>query len=409
MLDQNRLLCRLLDDLLETGLERPSPPAEIHSLLALPDLADAERAKLSYLALHFAERWDVTLTAEQSAELSRLRRRTAILERELATVGATLNRGGADYVLLRAVGLSRFYPDGWVRQYNDVDILLRDDRSLPAALDRLRGLGYYLARPIASRRSGTGLWLGLALNRQVSDLGHPMYLDLTTLGPALSRARSLTLPEDAWRRREQVTVAGTPIPVLDPTWQAVVFAGEMVERDGAYQPRDALDLVMLHRGGARWPEVAARLRSAPDAAEALGRVAELARSSLPAAGLGTDPPVSRPAGRWPLPGAPSRLPYWRDAVVEASDALVRAVRRVSPRAARHLVERAPARAWFAAGLPVYLLPVPPPQVHPGVFRGGTGRQTAGLSGLRGRVYPLVPRGYSKAVFTPPLTEVGQER
>lgn len=387
----------------------PPDPAvrdAVAAVLARPDLDGADGAKLSYLVLDLAERSGIELTQDQAAELARLRRRSRVLDEELVGIAEALAQVTADYVLLRAGALGRHYPNGWVRQYNDVDLLLRDERPVAAVLDRLAGQGYHLARPVVSRAQGSGVWLGLALNKPAPALGHPMYLDLTTLGPGLSRTRCLPLPERAWRTRERLMVGSCAVPVLDAAWQAVVFAVELVERRGAYLLRDVLDLAMLDRAGVDWSAVGAWLRTAPDAAAALGQLGRWARAGgVPTALAGAgDGGGAGAAGSAGVAASPAVV-GWRDRVIAGSDAAVRAVKRCHSGAARRLVELVPARAWFALGLPVFLLPPGPGPAAPGIQRGGKGRQTAGLAGYRGRIYPLVPPGYAEAAFGPRRGEV----
>ncbi len=371
--------------------------AELAAVLAGVTLEELVHAKLGYPLLHLADRWGIGLTDAQAAELARLRRREAVMNAELGEVADALAGGPCEYLLMRGPALTRFYPEGWVRQYNDLDILVRNERSVPEVLSRLARRGYYVARPVVSRATAAGTWLGIALNKRVSGLGHPMYLDVTSLGPALSSTRNLTLPSAVWRTLDTVGVNEARIPVLPRDWQAALFAVELAERRGSFVLRDVLDLAMLDRSSPDWSAVRSRLRGFAEAAAALGAVARLGRDCGRAAD-GTTGAAGPLAVTWP---APRRRPPGPRAVAAATvSTLIGRAKRRSPVLARWMAERAPARLWFALGLPVYLLP---PWSVP--LRGADGRRLAGLPGYRGRVYPLVPPGYTQAVFAPRSREV----
>jgi hypothetical protein len=329
------------------------------------------------------------LGAPGAAELARLGRRERILEAELAVVAGALAEAGVAHLLLRGPAIGRRYPPGWKRQYNDLDVLLRREEQMTAALDALATRGYYLARPIVCRKQERRTWLAVALNKTVPGLEHPMYLDLATLGPGLGASRAFVLPDAAWAECETLarTSGDVGIPVLATDWQAVVFAVELVEREGRFVDRDLLDLHALDLARARWPEVAGRLSGAPRALAALRRAAE-------SFGLTLD---------LRSPAAPRRstLSAWRERVPAAFARAQRAGRKVSPGVTRALVRRFPTRLWYRLGLPLYLLPTT------AGFRGygapGTvGPQTGGLRGFVAQVQPLVPPGYSAAVFKPAL-------
>jgi hypothetical protein len=362
---------------------------ELTAVLSAADI-DLGAAKLGFPVLHLAAQLGVPLTDAQTAELARLRRREAVMNAELEQVVAALD--GLDHLLMRGPALTRWYPEGWVRQYNDLDLLIRDAAAVPAVLSRLARHGYYVARPIVARTGRAGTWLGIALNKQVEGLGHPMYLDVTSLGPALGSTRNLTLPAAAWRTRESVPLGNVSVPVLDRFWQAALLAVELVERDGAFALRDVLDLAVLDRGDLDRAAVRSRLVDVPEAVAALDALAGLAGTCATAAGDQPDRPALDRPGR--------RRPGLRARVADRTTTVIRGVKRRSPALARVLVERAPARLWFALGLPVYLLP---PWGAP--LPGADGGRLAGLPGYRGRIYPLAPPGYARAVFAPGAEEV----
>jgi Uncharacterised nucleotidyltransferase len=380
---------RLVGMLCQLPLDDRTARTELAAALARAEPADLAASKLSYLLLQLAEQWDVPLSGAQSAELARLRRREYLMDQELALIASAL--GSVEYLLLRGRALGRFYPQGWARQYNDIDILVRDERAVPAALDELARHGYYVARPVVSRAAGRRIWLGMALNKHVPGLEHPMYLDVTTLGPALSSTRHLSLPAAAWRTAGRIEVNGVPVRVPGTAWQAALLAAELAERRGDYILRDVLDLAMMDRAGVDWRAVGSCLSGDRDAAVAVGAVARLGNACGRAAGSPDTLAGGPLAVSWPAVGRRRRSP--RELIVAAVYSVILLVKGRRARLARRLVEWMPTRPWFACGLPVYLLP---PWETP--VRGGRGRQVAGLAGYRGRVYPLVPPGYSAAVF-----------
>lgn len=374
------------------------------------------------------------------AELDRLVQRERILQEELTLVARTLAATGAEHLLLRGPAMGRGYPPGWRRQYNDLDVLLRHEEQLTAVLEALAEHGYHLARPIVCRAQRGRAWLAAALNRTVPGLGHPAYLDLSTLGPGLGATGAFVLPDAAWASLERLactgagpeagseartgkgtqvgTEAGTEagagasagIPVLAAHWQAAVFVVELVERAGCFVDRDLLDLRSLELAGACWPEVARRLSGAPEALAALREAADSFGLALDlrADGVPEAAAARRRAAAAPIrPGLTTRCGSrghavavaWRTRIPAAVARAQRAGRKVNPRATRTLIRRFPTRLWYRLGLPVYLLPVAPG------FRGyagpGTvGPQTGGLRGFVAQVQPLVPPGYTAAVFKP---------
>lgn len=390
-------LDRLTGLLLQDADGNPAARDALRAVLAVTRLSDLRDAKLGYPLLDLARQWGLQLTDDQAAELARLRRRETVMNVELAGVAGALSSAPGDYLLMRGPALARFYPARWVRQYNDLDILLRDGRSVPEILQKLAQRGYYVARPVVSRSTAAGLWFGIALNKQVEGLAHPMYLDLTSLGPGLSGTRSMTLPAAAWRSLDTIQVNGTAVPVPSCTWQAVLFAIELAERRGSFAWRDVLDLAMLDRSAPDWPTVRSLLKRFPEAAAGLGALARLGQECARAAGLMNTGPgpltVSWPARRLRPPGP-------RALTVTVAVTLIKRVRQRRPALARWMAERAPAGLWFSLGLPLYLLPS-----GQQALAGADGYRLAGLPGYRARIYPLVPRGYSKAAFGPRPEEV----
>ncbi len=153
-----------LRPLYTTGDEAwPARPAPLHEA-ALDAL---KKTKAAYTVLHAWAARGLPLGPGAEAELERLRTRETVLDQELAAASACLTTAGVEHILLRGHALGIRYPTGQVRQYNDVDLLVRDGAALPAALTALRALDYYIARPVVCRRDRAGLWAGVALNRRV--------------------------------------------------------------------------------------------------------------------------------------------------------------------------------------------------------------------------------------------------
>lgn len=385
-----RGLARLVGLLGQDELDEPLTRPEVAAALSAMGLGELGRHKIAYPLLNLADRWNIELTADQATELARLRRRESILNAELAAVADALGDGAIDYVLMRGPALTRFYPDGWVRQYNDLDILLRNDASIPEVLDRLSRRGYYVARPIVGRASATGVWLGVALNKRLDGLGHPMYLDVTTLGPGLSTTRNITLSGHAWRTLDTIQINDSRIPVLGQDWQVALFGVELVERGRFFVARDVLDLAMLSREQPDWARIRTDLNDHAEAVAALGSLARLGLACERAADRHDRP--ATPVAAWP--DRRRRGPGPRALAALATRTVIRRLSQRRPAAARWLAERLSARLWFALGLPIYLLP---PWGEP--LRGADGLRLAGLTGYRGRVYPLVPSGYTEAALS----------
>lgn len=352
--------------------------------VSLPEvrLAEVRRHKLvgPYLLLRPGNR----------TEEARQRRRAAVLADELAGVTGRLGAAGVEHALLRGPAVAQFYPAGWPREANDIDLVVRHPRQLAVALDALTPAGWFTARPVVTRRDrgAGGSWAAAALNKLRPDLGHPVYLDLTVGGPAVDRSRCVPVPDAAWASAIPVRVADSDVPAFDPTHLVVLLAVEWMERE---EPtgRDLMDFVVLRDRVVDWDYVGRQIRDhrLQRGVHSLSRLAASAGLADVAEQLRRLTPTGGSAGR-----------TWRLRTLAGVDRLYIQGMRRNPVATLAVVERLPAAAWFAGGLPVYAYP---PRRDGRPLRGAAGRAAGGLAGYRARVRPVAEDADVDDVFGPP--------
>lgn len=298
--------------------------------------------------------------------------RREVLERELVTLCDTLLPLGVDFVLLRGLAVARHYADPRTRQFGDLDVLVRHVGDLPPILSALNAVGHRVVRPVILRGGARGArpWAGVALNKNVRDLDHPVYVDITTSGPAVTALSHVALPDRVWERRECLVVGDSSVPVLAATDLVVVFAVELCER-AVCVVRDGLDLARL----ARLPIDQGEVRRCLEAAQAGGGLARL-RPLLAAAG---QPELVRFLDGL-APGPASR----RWSLRVTANEMARVFGQRCPHLALRLARSASLTRLAAfAGLPVFLLPSKTPL--PGL---SGAKLLGGMSGYVARWRPL---------------------
>ncbi len=210
---------------------------------AAPEFAVAEKVGAVVARYVPSASWQV-VRARDAARLG-------VLHRELGLMSARLAATGLPFLLLRGPGLARYWPDVTSRPFGDVDLLLPAAASLPSVIAALAELGHRVVRPVPllqPHHRETGPWCGVALNKDVADLGHPVYVDVIAPGPGVSRLDFMPLQPSVWDQRTTIAVDGQGVPALALDDQALVFLLEQQERT-APLVRDALDAVYLGRTG----------------------------------------------------------------------------------------------------------------------------------------------------------------
>lgn len=368
----------------------PAPDAPDDHWRALAGQVGLPEAGLAQLRRHKVTGPYLRLRPGAPAEEQRQRQRAMVLADELADVAGRLAGAGVEHALLRGPAVGRFYPPGWPREANDVDLLVRRPSQLAVSFAALAPAGWFLARPVVTRRDAGvgGTWAAAALNKLRPDLSHPVYLDLTVGGPAVDRCRCVPVPAAAWAGVDRVRVRQVDVPAFGPTQLAVLLAVEWMERDEPIG-RDLLDYLVLRDAGVDWDQVrrAIRRHRLQRGVRALSALAAEAGLAEAAGHLRRLAPTAAPSPRG-----------WRQRLLAGTDRLYGWGMRHRPVAVLEVVERMPAVAWYGLGLPVYAYP---PRPDGRRLRGAGGAAAAGLPGYRARVRPVAEDAVVDEVFAPP--------
>jgi Uncharacterised nucleotidyltransferase len=200
----------------------PQPDAPADHWRALAEEVELPAADPAQLRRHKVTGSYLRLRPGDGTESRRQRHRAAVLADELADVAGRLASAGVEHAVLRGPAIGRFYPPGWPREANDVDLVLRRPPDLATAFDALAPAGWFPARPVTTRRERGvgGTWAAAALNKLRPDLDHPVYLDLTVGGPAVDRCRCVVLPAAAWAGAGRVRIRDADVAGFGPVMPA---------------------------------------------------------------------------------------------------------------------------------------------------------------------------------------------
>jgi hypothetical protein len=377
---------------------RPERTQLIHALLAdsAHDAAPAGPPRWSFSQLDREKVAPQALTLPNAPEdgpqrLEAIASKRAILEHELALVSAALDEIGVEFCVLRGFAVQAVYPAGVRRQFNDVDICLRDGTYVPRALTTLAANGYYVARPLVARRGRGATWLGIALNKRVPSLQEPLYLDLVVGGPGVTPLHAWTLSAQAWEGIVDARVAGATVPLLAPTPSLAACIVELHEREDLLA-RDYIDLELLRRAGASFERAAAELSGLPlDRELALARRGA-AEHELPdlAQALASMPSLRQPPSRSRRALDPRRGSAVAYGVVRVVTQLLE---RRFPRVALALARHTPSGLAFRLGVPVYLVRAAEPRPPRAPI----------VPGFAARLRPLLDEDELAAAFPHTLT------
>jgi hypothetical protein len=330
---------------------------------ALPALEDADREKVGPHVLGLLGA-SGRLTPELERDVERIARKRRVLDEEAHAIAAAARDAAVRLVFVRGFALQALYPAGYVRQFNDLDLLVATEDEAARLLERLRRAGYGFSRVPLTRRNlagrGPRRWVGLPLNRMRDDLDEPVIVDMHVGGPSITAQTHLALPEAVFER--PALAAG--LPVLDPTWSALSLLAELFDRRELVA-RDFLDLDRALRAPVRWHELVreassfclrpqARRAAADAAAAGLDPLVAVLRRVGGRAGLGSG---ARSAEALHLLGRVVRESPWRAPARLAAVAAGPIVERLEdrwPAAALRAVRALGARPADALGLSLYL-------------------------------------------------------
>lgn len=216
---------------------------------SLPSLREADRQKVGPHVAAVQERLGRSMAGSE-AYIDRVRHKRDLLEAEMVAALEMAEGLGIRLFPLRGFATQAAYPAGYVRQFNDLDLVVPTPAEFGLALGTLRARGYFLARPLVLRQmcgNGGAVVATAALNKCHPELGEPIMLDLLLAGPALSRVSSYRIPLQAWAECTATELGGLTMKVLSPTDSLLGLLIECCERDDLVL-RDLLDLDRLSVG-----------------------------------------------------------------------------------------------------------------------------------------------------------------
>lgn len=221
------------------------PDLEGVQAAVLPDFAQADKEKVGpHVLLLGGESHQYS---EHAQHLPRIMNKRHILGAEIAAIARAAAERNARFVLQRAFAYQSYYPQGYIRQFNDLDIVVAGLDDLTRLLPALMELGYYVVRPLVLRCSdGADPWVGIAFNKQRADLPEPVMLDVCVSGPSISGVSYCRVPNSVWADRQSLTIDVSSVPMLPPTFNLLSLFIEAFERDQLYV-RDLLDLDRMAR------------------------------------------------------------------------------------------------------------------------------------------------------------------
>ncbi len=358
------LLCDLIAD-----LDHWPPPPRPRAPLPEFDDADSEKIAPHVLSLSNGTARDPRLDRQWAA----ITRKRKVLAGEALAIAEAARATASRILFLRGFAMDPYYPDGYLRQFNDLDVVAATEADGDRLLRQLHRRGYFHSRPAVAIRSPGDrrqpLWMLFSLKALHPDLPEPVFVDLVLGGPAATSVSRLPLPISLFEHPGWVAVDGGRLPVPDALHCLLVLITEMYERRQV-TVRDLLD----------FDRVLGRIKAPEQAATEVARhrfEAQVERLAQAATQLGA-PELARRL-RLLAPrhsgGAPTRwfgplLPHamrhaWADspstallrlAVATAGPLLDRVEDRV-PGAALNFWRHVPPRHGYRLGLPIYLFPL----------------------------------------------------
>ncbi|KKO53463.1 nucleotidyltransferase family protein [Paenibacillus sp. DMB20] len=160
-----------------------------------------------------------------------------------------LSKTNINYALLRGFGFQSYYPTGYNRQFNDIDIIVKTIEDFNNIMDLLLGLEYFIAKPMVIRKQKSkfdndSVWIGVALNKRTDKLDHPIMVDITLGGPSISHQSHYPLDERSWNSLQFIEIGNVSVPILSDTDNFLLLLCESYERNSLYI-RDLLDMEQI--------------------------------------------------------------------------------------------------------------------------------------------------------------------
>lgn len=195
------------------------------------------------------------------------------------------------FVFLKGFAVERHYRGTLCRQFNDLDVLVRDEGDLWVALRQLSALGFDFETMIWQQDSEGGMKSAQVVLHEVKPpqgSNRPLKIDLAARALPLTWSTSL-FPAWIWHRLERLPAARElPIPCGEDLFALQVV--ECFERENM-MVRDVLDLVSLSRGLAspgapkRLLDLASESHTCVESGRVLRRVFEITHDKDPGPAL----------------------------------------------------------------------------------------------------------------------------
>jgi hypothetical protein len=246
-----------------------------------------------------------------------------------------LRNRGIPMILVKGFATEAFYPSGYQRQFDDIDLAVPSVDAFWLLASHLKPIGYEVKVVVLAERPDAPTCMGMAKLAMDRGLGDLCEIEVQIGAFPLHWFSEYRFEAEFWNRAGPLI--SFPLEGPAPLDAAIILLGEMLERD-APRARDAIDLMMVARQ--LTPADASELAAAADRL-ALWRELTTMRTLL--RGLGDEGEAA--ASRLPTPSKiGARLP-WR--------ALERAAHHDLPFARRRMgLLRAVLRAACAVGYDV---------------------------------------------------------
>lgn len=215
---------------------------------SLLDLKAADEEKVTPQVLYIMDQLgNINMEAVQKAE--KVRNKKEVLIDEVSLIAHHLAKTNINYALLRGFGFQSYYPPGYNRQFNDIDVIVKTIEDFNNIMDLFLGLDYFIAKPMVIRKQKSkfdhdSVWIGVALNKRTDKLDHPIMVDITLGGPSISHQSHYPLDERSWNSLQFIETGNVNVPILSDTDNFLVLLCESYERKSLYI-RDLLDMEQI--------------------------------------------------------------------------------------------------------------------------------------------------------------------
>jgi len=351
----------------------PNLTATVDAPLFRLDTADQQKVAPHMLVMGL-QTSNTETASDALRQYERIMRKRHVLEEEVVAITMRAIEKNIKFVLQRGFAYQSYYPIGYIRQFNDLDIVLATVDDFNRLFPELEQLGYFIARPVVLRYDGNrGSSATIAFNKHHSDLTEPVMLDVSIAAITISPITSWRLPDSAWETRQPLVINSVIVPILAPTYNLLSLFIEAFQRENLLL-RDILDLdrLALQAIDVHFLKTSLKLLGLQHEADRFRRIAR--RSNLEHLLPLLDSLVPKPSALAERPRYLGRL-IGHVIPVTAQNSWTRTVAAITymgcigtinkiedraPIASLFVYQHISARLVYRLGLPIYLFPVSDP-------------------------------------------------